>query len=253
MQNKIVLITGASKGIGEAAAHAFSEAGASVVLAARSKDQLDNIANSINEKSGTAAAATIACDVSNYQDMVAAVNMCVQRFGRIDVLVNNAGVIDPIARLTDSDPEEWTKVIDINLNGVYFGLRAALPVMEKQQSGIVINISSGAATGALEGWSHYCASKAGALSLTKCAHKEMADKGIRVVGLSPGTVATNMQVEIKASGINPVSKLSSSDHIPPQWAAKALLWLCTDDAAEYAGTDFSIKTDEGRRLVGLID
>jgi NAD(P)-dependent dehydrogenase (short-subunit alcohol dehydrogenase family) len=85
--------------------------------------------------------------------------------------------------------------------------------MERQKSGVIINISSGAATSALEGWSHYCSSKAAALMLTKSIHKEVADKGIRAIGLSPGTVATDMQVKIKASGINPVSQLDPAVHI----------------------------------------
>ena len=119
------------------------------------------------------------------------------------------------------------------------------------EGGTIVNISSGAATGALEGWSHYCATKAGVLSLTKVADKEYRDKGIRVIGLSPGTVATEMQVQIRASGINPVSKLDPSDHISPEWVAKAIAYLTTPAADAYRGTDFSLKTAEGRAAVGL--
>ena len=114
-----------------------------------------------------------------------------------------------------------------------------------------MNISSGAANSALEGWSHYCTTKAAAKKLTECAHKEVGDRGIRVVGLSPGTVATDMMAAIKTSGINPVSQLSWSSHIPPEWAAEAIAYLCGPGGAEFAGTDFSIKTEEGRKLVGL--
>ncbi len=135
----------------------------------------------------------------------------------------------------------------------YHGLRAALPVMEAQGSGVIVNISSGAATGALEGWSHYCSTKAAVLSLTRCADKEVRERGIRVVGLSPGTVATYMQETVRASGINPVSQLDPSVHIPADWPARAVAWLCTEAAADYAGTDFSLKTDEARRMVGLIN
>jgi 3-oxoacyl-[acyl-carrier protein] reductase len=124
--------------------------------------------------------------------------------------------------------------------------------MLAQGGGIVVNISSGAATSALEGWSHYCATKAAVLMLTRCADKEYGGKGIRVVGLSPGTVATDMQVAIKASGINPVSQLDPSVHISPDWPARAVAWLCTEAAAEFAGTDFSLKTEENRRRVGLV-
>jgi len=250
LKNQAALITGASRGIGEATAIELAAQGASVVLAARSKNSLDNIVSQIVKNGGTAAA--VECDVSEFEDVANAVTECVAMFGKIDILVNNAGLIDPIARIEDSDPNQWGNVVDVNLKGVYHGLRAALPLMKEQSSGVVVNISSGAATGALEGWSHYCATKAGVLSLTKCAHKEFGEFGIRVVGMSPGTVATDMQVLIKDSGINPVSQLSQSDHIPAEWPAKAIAWLCTDAASEYSGTDFSIKTDEGRKLVGLI-
>jgi len=91
------------------------------------------------------------------------------------------------------------------------------------------------------------------LSLTKCGHKEWADQGIGVVGLSPGTVATNMQTAIKKSGVNPVSDMDWSDHISPQWVAETIAWLTTDAARQYDGGDFSLKTEEARREVGLID
>jgi 3-oxoacyl-[acyl-carrier protein] reductase len=161
-------------------------------------------------------------------------------------------VIDPIARLEDSDPDIWNQAVDINLKGVYHGLRAAIPVMKQQGGGVIINISSGAATGAIEGWSHYCATKAAVLSLTRCAHKENAQDNIRVVGLSPGTVATEMQRTIKDSGVNPVSQLDWSIHISPEWVGKAIAWLATDAGRPYDGDDFSLKTEEGRRAVGLI-
>lgn len=250
LSNKAAVITGASRGIGEAAALEFAAQGASVVLAARSKNSLDNIVSRIIDNGGTALA--VECDVSEYEEVNNAITECVAQYGKIDFLVNNAGLIDPIARIEDSDPNQWSNVVDVNLKGVYHGLRAALPLMKEQRSGVIVNISSGAATGALEGWSHYCATKAGVLSLTKCAHKEFAEFGIRIVGMSPGTVATDMQVSIKSSGINPVSQLEMSDHIPPEWPAKAIAWLCTDAAHTYSGTDFSIKTEEGRKLVGLI-
>ncbi|MEQ8441971.1 MAG: SDR family oxidoreductase [Alphaproteobacteria bacterium] len=248
-KGKTAIITGASRGIGAAAARHLSSLGMNVVLVARSAGAIGNISHEINESGGNAVA--VSGDVADFATASNAVELAVDRFGSVDVLVNNAGVIDPIARLADSDPDEWANVVDINLKGVYFGLRAAIPVMERQGGGTIINISSGAATSALEGWSHYCATKAAVLSLTRCADKEYRDRGIRVVGLSPGTVATEMQVSIKSSGINPVSQLDPSVHIPADWVAKAIAYLCTDDAAEFAGTDFSLKTDDGRARVGL--
>lgn len=246
---KTVVITGASQGIGENTARYFAALGATVVLAARSADRIKQIAQDIADKGGKAIA--VPCDVSAAADVKALAAATLDQTRRLDIWVNNAGLIDPIARLADSDPEAWGQVVDVNLKGVYHGLRFAIPEMVARGGGSIINISSGAATSALEGWSHYCATKAGVLSLTRVADKEYRDQGVRVIGLSPGTVATEMQVQIKASGINPVSKLDVSDHISTEWVSRAIEWLTTPAADAHLGTDFSIKTDEGRAAVGL--
>ncbi len=248
---KSAIITGASRGIGAATAREFAELGVNVLLVARTLSETEAIAAEIRNHGGKAEA--IACDVSSYSDVAAAIERCKSAFGSVDILVNNAGLIEPIARLGDSDPEEWAHVVDVNYKGVYYGLRAAIPVMAAQGAGVIVNISSGAATSALEGWSHYCSTKAAVLLLTQCVHKEYADLGIRIVGLSPGTVATQMQIAIKASGINPVSQLDPSIHIQPHNVARAIAWLCTQEAAGHDGTDFSLGTDEGRRRAGLAD
>ncbi|WP_169566284.1 SDR family oxidoreductase [Sneathiella limimaris] len=249
LNGKVALISGASKGIGAATARFMAEQGVKLVLAARTESSLQELAKEIIDAGGAAVA--IGCDVAKYEDVEKAVDAAISNFGKLDILVNNAGLIEPIARLADSDPESWVTAADVNYKGVYFGLRAALPHMLKAGQGTIVNVSSGAATGALEGWSHYCSSKAAALSLTKCADVEYRDQGITVVGMSPGTVATGMQVSIKASGINRVSQLDPSVHIPAEWPAKAIAWLCTEEGKAYAGTDFSLKTEEGRKAIGL--
>lgn len=251
LSGKSALITGASKGIGAAAARCLAKYGANVALVARTEELVHQIAQEINDAGGEAIG--LIGDVANYSELEKAVTETVNNFGSLDILVNNAGIIDPIARLADSDPDDWNKVIDINVKGVYHGLRASLPPMLDQGSGIIVNISSGAAVSALEGWSHYCASKAAVLSLTKCAHKEYGDQNIRVVGLSPGTVATDMQVLIKASGINPVSQLEFSDHIPAEWAGEAVAWLCTESGRQYDGADCSLRSENIRKAIGLTE
>lgn len=244
---KTVLITGASRGIGEATARLFAREGANVVLTARSEAVIDEIALDIGEN-----ALSIACDVSKYGDMRDAVEYAIGRFGSLDILIGNAGVIEPVAMLAESDPEAWGDAIDINLKGVYHGMRAAMPHMLKQGHGTIITISSGAAHNALEGWSHYCASKAGAAMMTKAAHVEGAAKGLRVMGLSPGTVATQMQREIKASGVNPVSEMNWEDHIPAEWPARTLLWMCSAAADPFLGQELALRDEGLRRTVGLI-
>lgn len=247
VSGKSVIITGASRGIGEAAARLMAQEGARVLLAARSEGAITRIASEIVAAGGEAIAQ--ACDVADAAQVEALIARAENDFGGLDVMVNNAGLIDPIARLDESDVAEWSKIVDVNLKGVYYGMRYAIPAM--QGAGTIINISSGAATGALEGWSHYCATKAAVLSLTKCGHKEHGDRGITVVGLSPGTVATEMQVQIKASGINPVSQLDPGVHIPAEWVAQGIAYLCGPGGAAYAGGDFSMKTPEGRAALGL--
>ncbi|MEY8803346.1 SDR family oxidoreductase [Leisingera sp. XS_AS12] len=244
---KTVAITGASRGIGADAARQFAAAGANLALLARSAEALDDLAAEIGGNVLVAA-----CDVSDHAAVTEALGKAHQRFGSLDVLINNAGVIEPIARLEDADPAAWAKLIDINLTGVFNGIRAALPLMKPAGGGTIITVSSGAAHNALEGWSAYCSSKAGAAMLTRALDLEERANGIRAMGLSPGTVATQMQRDIKASGINPVSELNWEDHIPAEWPARALLWMCTADADDHIGQEISLRDEGIRKRVGLI-
>jgi len=246
MTEKTVMITGASRGIGAEAARVFANAGAKVVLLARSQDDIAALAGEIGEQ-----AIAIPCNVARYSEMSSAVATAVQVFGGLDVLINNAGVLDPISHLGDADPDAWGQLIDINVKGVFNGIHAALPAL-KNGGGSVLTISSGAAHNAIEAWSAYCASKAAVNMMNRSLHLEEAANGIRAIGLSPGTVATEMQRKIKASGINPVSQLDWEVHIPADWPAKCLLWMCSAEADEYCGEEISLRDDKIRRAVGLI-
>tara|TARA_R110002020_G_scaffold206021_5_gene410910 strand:+ start:5162 stop:5908 length:747 start_codon:yes stop_codon:yes gene_type:complete len=246
MTGKTVLITGASRGIGAEAARVFANAGANVALLARSQDDIAALAGEIGEQ-----AIAIPCNVARYSEMSSAVATVVQVFGGLDVLINNAGVVDPISHLGDADPDAWGQLIDINVKGVFNGIHAALPAL-KNGGGSVLTISSGAAHNAIEAWSAYCASKAAVNMMNRSLHLEEAANGIRAIGLSPGTVATEMQRKIKDSGINPVSQLDWEVHIPAEWPAKCLLWMCSDEADKYCGEEISLRDEDIRRAVGLI-
>lgn len=246
LTEKTILITGASRGIGAAAARAFAAQGAQVGLIARDGDALAELAADIGSH-----ALPLPCDISDFGQLGAAVQTCTDRFGAPDVLINNAGAIEPISHLSTADPAAWGKVIDINLKGVFYGMRAVLPAMIARGSGTILTIGSGAAHGPVEGWSHYCSSKAGALMLTRMVHKEAGDKGVRALSLSPGTVATQMQREIKASGMNPVSQLDWSAHIPPEWVAQTLIWMCGEAADPWMGDEISLRDPDIRKKVGL--
>lgn len=240
---KSVLITGASRGIGAAAAKLFAQAGAKVGLAGRPSDALRAVA-------AETGAALIACDVADHVQVSAAIRTMVSTHGTLDVLINNAGVIEPISLLGTADPDAWGRQIDVNLKGVFHGMRAAIPVMQKAGGGTIITVGSGAAYNALEGWSGYCASKAGAIMLTKAAHLE-AGRDLRILSLSPGTVATQMQREIKSSGMNPVSQLDWETHVPAEWPARALMWMCSAEADAYRGGEVSLRDAEVRAAIGV--
>lgn len=245
MRGKVVVITGASRGIGAAAARVFAQAGAEVVLLARSEAAIAALAAEVG---GMA----IACDVADWPGVAAAVAAVVARFGRIDVWIGNAGMIEPIARLADADAGQWGRAVDVNLKGVFHGMRAVLPLMRAQGGGTILTVSSGAAHSPLEGWSAYCSAKAGAAMLVRAAHLEEGPQGVRIMGLSPGTVATEMQVVIRASGVNPVSQLDPAVHIPADWPARALLWMCGPEADGYLGREISLRDEAVRRAVGVI-
>lgn len=249
LSGKTVVITGAGRGIGAAAAEAMAAEGAALLLLARSAEGITTLATRLRKAGSLAEAMT--CDVAEFTQVQAAIGRAHEAFGRVDAIVNNAGVIEPIGPLATVDPRAWAHAADVNFKGVFNGIRAVLPEMRAQGSGVIVNLGSGAAHNPLEGWSHYCASKAASAMLTRCAHLENRGRGIRVFSLSPGTVATDMQRQIKASGINAVSQMDFSQHAPVTDPARALVWLLTDDAAEFAGQEISLRDPATRARIGL--
>ena len=249
LAGKIALITGASRGIGASTALHMADQGAVVALCARTLSQCEALVDQIRRAGGDAVA--LSCDVASYAQVEETVASVVQQYGQLDIMINNAGVIKPISLLADAEPAAWTEAARINFEGVFNGVRAVLPQMLARGNGTIVNVSSGAAHRALEGWSHYCAAKAAAAMLTESTHLECGSQGVRVFGMSPGTVATEMQVLIKASGLNPVSQLDPSVHIDPAWPARAIAWLCLPDADPWLGQEISLRDDAIRQAIGL--
>ena len=196
-------------------------------------------------------ACAFSCDVADYGAVEAMIDKTLQRFGKVDILVNNAGVIEPIGVLAQSDPTAWAHNISVNLIGAYNAARVVLPHMLANGGGTVINISSGAAHRPLEGWSAYCCAKAGLAMLTVALTQETAQSGLRVFGLSPGVVDTEMQMKIRASGINRVSQIPRSSLAPVEHPAAAIVYLCTDAADDLVGKEVVLLDPEFRRRVGL--
>jgi 3-oxoacyl-[acyl-carrier protein] reductase len=246
LDGKVIIVTGASRGIGAAAAAELAKAGATVVLTARDAKLTHDVAASIGP-----AASAHPCDVSVYAAFAALVAATKSRFGRLDALINNAGVIEPIAAIAESDPAAWARNIEINLTGAYYAIRAVLPGMLADGGGTIVNVSSGAAIRPLEGWSAYCSGKAGLHMLTRAIALETVDKGIRVFGFQPGTTDTDMQVLIRASGVNPVSQIPRANLTPVAHPAAAIVYLCTPAADDLNGQEFSLRDDGFRARLEL--
>ena len=255
-KNKTIFITGASRGIGKAIGKRLAQEGANIIVTGKSSEPHPKLEGTIHtsvlemEKAGGNALA-IEMDVRFEEQVKSAIEKAVQTFGGIDVLINNAGTIDPIQRIEDSDPILWGRLIDINLKGLYYGIRYALPFMKSNNGGTILNVGSGAASTPLEGWSHYCSSKAAVHHLTSCLHKEEMRNGIRALTLSPGTVATGMQKSIALSGINSVSEIPWENHIPAHWPAMALAWMATSDSDEWLGQTVSLRSNDIRKRIGI--
>ena len=245
---KVALVTGASRGLGEGVARALAEGGAAVMLVARD-GAAAKVAEEITAAGGQAAAE--ACDVSDYAAVERLAAATRARFGSLDILVNNAGVIEPIAEIAASDPTAWARNIQVNLIGAYNVVRAVLPGMLAGGGGTIVDVSSGAAYRPLEGWSAYCSGKAGLAMVTRAIALEAQGKGIRAFGFSPGTIDTEMQVKIRASGMNVISKIPRAELSPVAHAARGLVHLCTPAGDDLVGRDVSMADEAFRRRIGL--
>ena len=244
LNGQTALVTGGSRGIGLAVAKELLDAGANVMITART-----GIEEALATLGGNAAG--VVCDVADYAQAEAAVAATVEKFGGLSILINNAGVIDPIGLVAESDPARWAQNININLTGAYHMARAVLPGMIAAGGGAIVNVSSGAAHRPLEGWSAYCSGKAGVAMLTRALHLETNGQGIRTFGFAPGTVDTDMQVKIRASGINMISQIPRDNLGGVQPPARIIAYLASADAADLSGEELAISDNALRGRAGL--
>ncbi|GAA6619216.1 SDR family oxidoreductase [Scytonema sp. NUACC26] len=186
-EQKVVLITGASSGIGEATARLLAHKGLRVVLGARRTDRLEAIASDIREKGGTAEYRGL--DVTSLEEMQAFVELAKDRFGRLDVVVNNAGLM-PLSKLEVLKIDEWNRMIDVNIRGVLHGIAAALPIFKQQQSGQFVNLSSIGGHNVYPTAAVYCATKFAVWAISEGLRQESTD--IRVTVISPGTTESEL-------------------------------------------------------------
>lgn len=196
IQGKVVVITGASRGLGEATARMLSAEGASVVLGARRLDRIQRLADALNAGGGKALAR--ATDVTRAEQVQALVDAAVQAFGHVDVIINNAGLM-PHSPLERRKIEDWNQTIDVNIKGVLYGIGAVLPHMISRRSGHIINVASVAAYKVRPGSAVYAATKAAVRMISEGLRQEVKPHGIRTTVISPGAVAT----EVPASATEP--------------------------------------------------
>lgn len=251
LTGKTALVTGANRGLGAAIALDLARRGANLVMAVRDPNGAQALLAEM-AGIGTAAIAT-PCDIAHADDAERAVAAGIARFGCVDILVNNAGQIEPIGRITDTDPAEWEHAVAVNLFGAYRMTRAVLPGFVSRGCGTIVNLSSGAAHTPREGWSAYCSGKAGmAMFMRACAH-EYGPAGVRAYGFQPGVVDTDMQVTIRASGMNEISRLKREQLAAPEIPARWVSWLCVEQPEDLAGREFSVNDAEIRaRLEGWV-
>ncbi|MEM5814428.1 MAG: SDR family NAD(P)-dependent oxidoreductase [Candidatus Aenigmatarchaeota archaeon] len=233
LEGKVAVITGSSRGIGQGIALRFAKEGARVVVNGRSEDGMKETLELIKKAGGTAIG--VAADVSDQLQVKRLVAQAVKKFGRLDIMVNNAGIVDE-APLTEMTADTWNKMIAVDLTGVFYGMQEAAKAMKK--GGAIINISSIAALMGFNGLAHYCAAKGGVLSLTQEAAVELAPKGIRVNAIAPGVIETEMTKGLKE---NPEQMKNMLARIPlrrlgqPADIAGAALFLASEDSSYVTG------------------
>jgi len=229
IEGKVIVITGASSGLGESTARHLAKLGATVVLGARRKDRLDAIVRDIQTDGGKALAVSV--DVTNRAEVEALVQKAVDTYGKVDVLVNNAGIM-PIAPLSLLKVDEWDRMIDLNIKGVLYGIAAALPHMKQQKKGHIINTASVFGIKMFApGGTVYCATKAAVRSLTEGLRMEAHGDGIRTTIISPGAVDSELKASTSdETSSKMVNELFEAWAIPAESIARAIAYAIEQPA-----------------------
>ena len=238
LTDKVAIVTGASRGIGEAIAKQISSCGAKIILIARNSDQLVAVKETIISNGGIAE--SIAGDVSNLNSISEIVTNTIDKWGRIDILVNNAGIArdNIIMRMKEDD---WDSVMNINLKGCFNGIKSVARPMIKNKAGRIINITSVIGQIGNAGQSNYAASKAGIMGLTKSMAKELGSRNITVNAVAPGYITTDMtnelndEVKEQLKSSIPLGRLGTPDDV-----ANLVCFLASDEAGYITGQTFNV-------------
>ena len=241
LKDKVAIVTGASRGIGEAIARKFCQQGADVMLCSRSAESVTTIAESLSAEAGNAKSTQ--ADISNKADVEALVDLTVKEFDRVDILVNNAGITRDALFMRMKD-EDWDAVLQTNLTGTAYCMRAVIRSMMRQRSGRIINISSVVGVAGNAGQANYAASKAGIIGLTKSVAKEAGSRGITVNAITPGFITTDMTQNIPETNQQQMLEMIPAGSFgTPEDVAETALFLASD-AARYI-TGQAIQVDGG--------
>lgn len=234
-ENKVAMVTGAGSGIGGAIARRMAEEGATVVVADINEQSASKVAAAIERDGGTAVA--VKQDVADPASVEKSVEFAVQKFGRLDVAVNNAGITSDLAPLADYSLEGWDKVIAINLSGVFYGMKYQIPAMLRSGGGSIVNIASILGSVAARDSAGYNAAKHGVVGLTKTAALEYSKDGVRVNAIGPGYIDTplleNLDREVYNGlvDLHPIGRLGKAEEV-----AELVLFLASDKASFVTGS-----------------
>jgi NAD(P)-dependent dehydrogenase (short-subunit alcohol dehydrogenase family) len=227
LKDKVTLITGASQGLGRALALVFAREGARVVVNARSEESVRPVAEEVE---GTGAEVlAVAADVSEGADVERLIGKSVERFGKIDVLVNNAGLLGPRVAIEDYPEEEWRKVVDANLTGPFLVSKAAIPYLSDGAS--IINVVSGVSVEGRAEWGAYSVSKFGMEGLNQILAAELAERGVRVNAVDPGGMRTDMRAAA-------YPEEDPQTRITPEENTAVFLYLASDESRDVTGERF---------------
>ncbi len=238
LKDKIAIITGAGRGIGATTAEKFAKEGAKVVVADINKNDIEEIVNSIKENGGEAIGVIV--DVTNREQVDSLMSKTLKEFGKIDVLVNNAGITAD-SKLLKMTEEQWDKVINVNLKGVFNCGQAAAKIMVEQGSGVILNASSVVGIYGNFGQTNYAATKWGVIGMTKTWAKELGSKGIRVSAVAPGFILTPMTEKMPEKVLDMMKDKAPLKSLGyPEDIANAYAFLASDEARFITGAVLSV-------------
>jgi len=253
LKDKVAIVTGAGRGVGRAIALAFAREEADVVVVSRTLSDVEETAAQVRALGRRALALRV--DVSRMEDVESMVKSTLRDFGRVDVLVNNAGILGPIGPLIENDVEQWIETIKVNLTGTFLCCKAVSPIMIKQGGGKIINLSGGGAAYPRPRFSAYATSKAAVVRLTETLAEELKEFNVQVNAIAPGAINTRIQEEILAAGevagekaLAEAKKIRETGGTPPDVPAALAVFLASDESDGLTGKLISAVWDDWQSM-----